>query len=170
MREALIACVLVAACGANAAARPLAATREAVLSKGFTIDLKIDCGSVKGDEALYEAGPVRLALRLAGADPALARYDRAAGNYLTFPLADGAPGSFVNWTNEPDKLYEGLSVPMVTSWKNGRRLIGGVRGLDADYEVKVVAYYDAKADATLFDAEVAGQRTLICRREGRFTE
>lgn len=46
----------------------------------------------------------------------------------------------------------------------------GVRGLDADYEVKVVAYYDAKADATLFDAEVAGQRTLICRREGRFTE
>ena len=83
---------------------------------------------------------------------------------------DGAPGSFVNWTNEPDKLYEGLSVPMVTSWKDGRRLIGGVRGLDADYEVKVVAYYDAKADATLFDAEVAGQRTLICRREGRFTE
>ena len=181
---------------------------------------------------------------------------------------DGAPGSFVNWTNEPDKLYEGLSVPMVTSWKDGRRLyvgwlnhlfgwggwlvfrevvaypdgrlglkwvpeiappvpprtyrvargarfvhrfrpqgkgpalvldvdpaartasfaddvpgvafgaanaaqnvrIGGVRGLNADYEVKVVAYYDAKADATLFDAEVAGQRTLICRREGRFTE
>lgn len=91
MRETLLmACVLAAACGANAAARPLEATREAVLAKGFTIDLKIDCGSVKGDEALYEAGPVRLALRLAGADPALARYDRAAGNYLTFPLADGA--------------------------------------------------------------------------------
>ncbi len=52
MRETLMACVLAAACGANAAARPLAATREAVLAKGFTIDLKIDCGSVKGDEAL----------------------------------------------------------------------------------------------------------------------
>ena len=54
MRETLMACVLAAACGANAAARPLAATREAVLAKGFTIDLKIDCGSVKGDEALYQ--------------------------------------------------------------------------------------------------------------------
>ena len=50
------------------------------------------------------------------------------------------------------------------------RPLAATRGLDADYEVKVVAYYDAKADATLFDAEVAGQRTLICRREGRFTE
>ena len=39
MRETLMACVLAAACGANAAARPLAATREDVLAKGFTIDL-----------------------------------------------------------------------------------------------------------------------------------
>jgi len=46
--------------------------------------------------------------------------------------------------------------------------IGGVRGLDGDYEVRVIEYYDAKANVTIFDAEVAGQRTLICRREGRF--
>ena len=181
---------------------------------------------------------------------------------------DGAPGSFVDWTAEPDKLYEGLSVPMVAAWKGDRRIyvgwlnhlfgwggwlvfrevvacpdgrlglkwvpeiappvpprtyrvargarfvhrfrplgkgpalvldvdpatrtasfaddvpnvsfgapndaqnvrIGGVRGLDADYAVRVVVYYDAKSDATLFDAEVAGRRTLICRREGRFSE
>ena len=181
---------------------------------------------------------------------------------------DGTPGSFVNWTQEPDKLYDGLGVPMVASWKGDRRLymgwlnhvhgwggwlvfrevvyypdghlglkwvpeiappvpprtfqgakgtrferrfrpqgtgpalllsvdpaartasfgddvpgvkfgearsghnvrIGGVRGLDADYAVKVVVYYDAKSDATIFDAEIAGQRTLICRRAGRFTE
>ena len=48
--------------------------------------------------------------------------------------------------------------------------IGGVRGLDADYAVRVVVHYDAKSNATIFDAEVAGQRTLICRREGRFAE
>ena len=181
---------------------------------------------------------------------------------------DGTPGSFVNWSKEPDKLYEGLGVPMVTSWKNDRRLyigwlnhvhgwggwlvfrevvsypdghlglkwvpeitppvppctykvakgtrferrfrpqgtgpallltvdpatctasfgddvatvkfgearsghnvrIGGVRGLDADYAVKVIVYYDPKSDATLFDAEIAGQRTLICRRAGRYLQ
>jgi hypothetical protein len=179
---------------------------------------------------------------------------------------DGSAGGFTDWTNEPDKLYEGLSVPMVTSWKGNRRIyigwmrhlggwggwlvfrelvyhpdgrlgmkwvpeieppvpprvfrvkggeafsavfvsesgapdlrlsvdpakrtadwkddakdakftnayeamnvrIGAVRGLDADYEVKVIAYYDAKSDATLFDAEIAGGRTLICRRPGKY--
>lgn len=181
---------------------------------------------------------------------------------------DGTPGSFVNWSKEPDKLYEGLGVPMVASWKNDRRLyigwlnhvhgwggwlvfrevvsypdgrlglkwvpeiqspvpprtysvtkgtrferrfrpqgtgpallltvdpatrtasfgddvpnvkfgearsghnvrIGGARGLDADYAVKVVVYYDPKSDATIFDAEIAGQRTLICRRAGRYLQ
>ncbi len=182
--------------------------------------------------------------------------------------ADGTPGSFVNWTKEPDKLYDGLSVPMVTKWRNDRRLyigwlnhvygwggwlvfrevvaypdgrlglkwvpeiapptpprthhvkagsrfeqvfrpvggngalrlvvdpaarsasfaedvpnptfgaahvadnvrIGGVRGLDADYEVKVIVHYDTKARATIFDAEIAGQRTLICRRAGQYAD
>lgn len=83
------ACLLAMACGAATAVRPLAATRETVLTKGFTVNLKIDFGAVKGDEALYEAGPVRLVLRRAGADSALAKYDRNSGNYLTFPLSDG---------------------------------------------------------------------------------
>ncbi len=38
---------------------------------------------------------------------------------------DGTPGSFVDWTNEPDKLYDGLGVPMVTKWKDNRRLYIG---------------------------------------------
>lgn len=177
---------------------------------------------------------------------------------------DGTPGSFVDWSREPDKLYDGLCVPMVASWRNDRRLyigwlnhvhgwggwlvfrevvaypdghlglkwvpeiqppvppciyrvgkggrferrfrpkgtgpallltvdpesrtasfgddepnvkfgearsggnvrIGGVRGLDAGYAVKVIVFYDPKSDATIFDAEIAGQRTLICRRAG----
>ncbi len=179
---------------------------------------------------------------------------------------DGRVGGFTDWTNEPDKLYDGLSVPMVAEWKDNRRLyigwlnhlwgwggwlvfreavyhpdgrlglkwvpeidppvpprsfrveasgafslrfkslsgapdlvlgvdpakraaywkddvenpdfskphrgenvlIGAVRGLDSAYTVKVIVYYDAKSDATLFDAEIAGDRTLICRRKGRY--
>ena len=181
---------------------------------------------------------------------------------------DGAKGSFVNWSGRPDALYDGLSVPMVTKWKDDRRLyigwlmhlygwggwlvfrevvsypdgalglkwvpeivpptrpvsfscakgeklvrrfvrtngngpalvfavdpssrtasfaddvekpefkglchaanvrIGDIRGIDGAYGVRLIVHYDAKADATIFDAEIAGQRTLICRREGRFS-
>ena len=44
-----------------------------------------------------------------------------------------------------------------------------IRGLDRPYAVRLAAYYDAKAGVTLFDAEIAGQRTMICKRRGRFT-
>ena len=57
---------------------------------GFTAAFRIDLGGIAGDEALFEAGPLRLALRMAGADPALEKYDRDGGNYLSFPLADGS--------------------------------------------------------------------------------
>ena len=181
---------------------------------------------------------------------------------------DGTPGSFIDWTNEPDIVYEGLSVPMVVPWKGDRRLyigwmkhlagwggwlvfrelvyypdghlglkwvpeikppvapvayragageklvrkfaaeggspalvltvdpatreasfvddvptpkfsrtshaqnikIGGLRCVDGAYEVKLVAWYDSKADATIFDAEIGGARTMICRRAGKFKE
>ena len=43
-----------------------------------------------------------------------------------------------------------------------------IRGLDRPFKVRLAAYYDKKADVTLFDAEIAGQRTMICRRPGRF--
>ena len=179
---------------------------------------------------------------------------------------DGAPGSFVDWSSEPDIIYEGLSVPMVVPWKGNRRLyigwlehlagwggwlvfrelvyypdghlglkwvpeikppvapvayraeagkkfmlkfvsesdrpalvltvdsakreaffvddvpapkfsvparaenfrIGGLRCVDDAYEVKLVVWYDSKADATIFDAEIGGERTMICRRAGKF--
>ncbi len=53
-------------------------------------------------------------------------------------------------------------------WKADNVRIGAVRGLDAPYGVRVVVWYDRKADATVFDAEIAGGRTLICRRRGRY--
>ena len=46
--------------------------------------------------------------------------------------------------------------------------VTGVRGLDRDYQVRVVVHYDRKANATLFDAEIAGNRTIVCRRPGRY--
>ncbi len=60
------------------------------MQTGFTAELRIDLGGVAADEPLFEAGPLRLALRMAGADPALERYDRDGGNYLSFPLPDGS--------------------------------------------------------------------------------
>ncbi len=180
--------------------------------------------------------------------------------------SDGAPGSFVDWSREPDAPYDGLSVPMVVPWKDDRRLyvgwlrhpagwggwlvfrelvahpdgrlgmkwvpeieppvpplsfragagesfvrkflredggpalvlrvdpakreaaffddadepvfedrwkadnvrIGALRCVDGAYGVRLVVWYDRKADATVFDAEIGGGRTLICRRRGRF--
>ena len=179
---------------------------------------------------------------------------------------DGSPGSFIDWTNEPDIAYEGLSVPMIVPWKGDRRLyigwmrhlagwggwlvfrelvfypdghlglkwvpeiqppvppviyraqagerlvrkfvaegnrpalvltvdpmrreasfaddvpapkfalphqaenfkVGGLRCVAGAYEVKLVVWYDSKADATIFDAEIGGERTMICRRPGKF--
>ena len=43
-----------------------------------------------------------------------------------------------------------------------------IRGLTQPYTVRIAAYYDPKADVTLFDAEIAAQRTMICRRAGRY--
>ncbi len=181
---------------------------------------------------------------------------------------DGSPGSFIDWTNEPDIAYDGLGVPMVVPWKGDRRLyigwmrhlagwggwlvfrelvfypdghlglkwvpeikppvppvvyraqagerlvrkfvaegnrpalvltvdptrreasfaddvpapkfglphqaenfkIGGLRCVGGAYEVKLVVWYDRKADATIFDAEIGGERTMICRRPGKFRE
>ena len=174
---------------------------------------------------------------------------------------DAKSNVFVNWSKEPDKLYDGLAVPMVVPWKDDRRIYigwmgqqgwggwlvfrevvyypdghlglkwvpeiepptpprdfrvpagrrfsirckakgggdilftvdpqkrviafsndrtdvepakrvfaqtGGVRGLDRDYTVRLIAHYDAKAGQTILDAEVAGQRTLIAHCWGRY--
>ncbi len=45
-----------------------------------------------------------------------------------------------------------------------------MRGLDRPYGVRLLAHYDAKSDATIFDAEIAGTRTMLTRREGRYTD
>ena len=61
-----------------------------IVQTGFTVALRVDLGRIAADEPLLEAGPLRLAIRMAGRDPALARYDRDGGNYLSFPMSDGS--------------------------------------------------------------------------------
>ena len=48
--------------------------------------------------------------------------------------------------------------------------IGKIRGLDRPYRVRFGVYYDPKADGTIFDAEIAGTRTMLARASGRFIE
>lgn len=38
----------------------------------------------------------------------------------------------------------------------------------SSYAVRVVSYYDRKSEDTIFDVEIGGERTMICRRKGRF--
>lgn len=60
------------------------------IPQSFTIRLKVDFTGVAADEALYETGPVRLALRMAGHAPELEEYDERRGNYLHFLMPDGS--------------------------------------------------------------------------------
>ena len=36
------------------------------------------------------------------------------------------------------------------------------------YPVRLVQYWDKKSNATIFDVEIDGLRTMICRRAGKF--
>lgn len=45
-----------------------------------------------------------------------------------------------------------------------------IRGLDRPFEVKVVNYFDGKSGCTLVDVEIAGQRTMVTRRLGRYID
>ena len=46
--------------------------------------------------------------------------------------------------------------------------IGKIRGLDRPFRVRLNVYYDPKADGTIFDAEIAGTRTIVARSAGRY--
>ena len=46
--------------------------------------------------------------------------------------------------------------------------IDHIRGLDRPFDVRFVQYYDPKARQTVFDAEIAAQRTMMFNRRGKF--
>jgi len=68
----------------------------------------------------------------------------------------------------PGTRYVRLNKKGDLPFRCGPAAIGKIRGLDRPFEVRFVQYYDAKSMATVFDAEIAGTRTLITRRAGRF--
>ncbi|MBP5320407.1 MAG: hypothetical protein J6334_05415 [Kiritimatiellae bacterium] len=49
-----------------------------------------------------------------------------------------------------------------------RYAVSHIRGLDRPYTVKLAVYYDAKSGCTLFDAEIAESRAMLCYRTGRY--
>lgn len=69
-----------------------------------------------------------------------------------------------------DVLQDGSLAKFSFPHGNGNFRISGTRGLDKPYEVRLVRHYDRKSNVTLFDAEVAGNRTIICRRPGVWTD
>ena len=66
------------------------ASSGAAVTADFTICCQVDFSGVTTDEPLYEAGPVRLAFRMAGRAKKLEQYDSRCGNYLNFPMPDGS--------------------------------------------------------------------------------
>lgn len=48
--------------------------------------------------------------------------------------------------------------------------VANLRGLEKPADVRVIAHYDKKSNVTVFDAEIAGDRTMLCVRHGRFAE
>ena len=66
------------------------ASSGATLTDDFAVRCKVDISGVAADEPLYEAGPLRLAFRMAGRTKGLEKYDKDLGNYLNFPMPDGS--------------------------------------------------------------------------------
>ena len=56
---------------------------------------------------------------------------------------------------------DGKTRPVSVLAATSQNTVTGIRGLDGEYDVRYVLHYDRKADATLLDAEIAGNRTLI---------
>jgi hypothetical protein len=46
--------------------------------------------------------------------------------------------------------------------------IGNIRGIDGPFQIRVENYFDRKAGISLIDIEIAGQRTMVTRRFGRY--
>jgi hypothetical protein len=46
--------------------------------------------------------------------------------------------------------------------------VGNIRGLDAPFEVRIENWFDRKSGLSLVDVEIAGRRTMVTRRFGRY--
>ncbi len=99
------------------------------------------------------------------------RVDAAEGRaqYADAPGPGAAPRQFtqaeLNANRDPEAIRRSGSGD---AWHVGQYAVSRIRGLDKPYTVKIAVCYDAKSDCTLFDADIAGSRAMICRRSGRY--
>ena len=91
------------------------------------------------------------------------RVEAATGRAQFADAAVGAKALRQKTQAELNREGKGGKISSMTSYA-----IQNVFGLDKPYRVRFNAYFDAKSGCTLFDAEIAGRRTLVCYREGRY--
>ena len=90
-----------------------------------------------------------------------------------FKREDGGPALVlrVDPAKREAAFFDDAPAPVFDErWKADNVRIGALRGVGGAYDVRVVVWYHQKADATIFDAEIAGGRTLVCRRGGRYRD
>ena len=87
------------------------------------------------------------------------------GSYPDIPTL-----SDIAWANEAKYGAERIRVPgrKYRPDEAGDFAIGNIRGLDAPFTVRVENYFDQKSGISLIDVEIAGQRTMVTRRFGRY--
>ena len=90
----------------------------------------------------------------------MAAPEREDGAALTFTIDSAArTASFIN--DEADAKLEDAHLA-------GNFSITELPEFASAYPVKLVQYWDQKANATIFDVEIGGVRTMVCRRAGKF--
>lgn len=91
------------------------------------------------------------------------RVEAATGRAQFADAAVGAKASRQKTQAELNREGKGVCIAAQTS-----HAIQNIAGLDQPYRVRLNMNFDAKSGCTLFDAEIAGRRTLVCYREGRY--
>lgn len=91
------------------------------------------------------------------------RVEAATGRAQFADVAVGEKASRQKTQAELNREGKGVKIASQTCYA-----IQNIVGLDQQYRVRLNVNFDAKSGCTLFDAEIAGRRTLVCYREGRY--
>ena len=88
--------------------------------------------------------------------------DRENGTTLTFTIDPAArTATFMD---------DVVDAKLEAAHRAGNFRISNLPEFTSAYPVRLVQYWDKKSNATIFDVEIGGARTMICRRAGKFKE
>ena len=92
--------------------------------------------------------------------------------HVAFPR-EGADGPALVFRLDPEartaSFADDVPAPRFGALHSANNVrIGRLPALGPGAAVRIVRHYDPKGRATIFDAEIGGVRTLICRRRGRY--